>query len=105
MTPQQAGVLVDQLDDIHRVDGAGAGVGLGNTQFLTVLSAGTAQPSKAGGMLQLGGDDVGAGHVGDDGLETSKTMMEAVIEVAMQPPSALNIVEMSLQAWVRRLSR
>ena len=65
---QQAGVLVDQLDNIHRVDGAGAGVGLGNAQLLAVLLGGDGAAIECGGMLQLGGDDVGAGHVGDDGF-------------------------------------
>ena len=69
---QQASVLVDQLDDIHRVDGAGARVGLGNTQFLTVLLSGDGAAIESGGMLQLGGDDVGAGYVGDDGLGNIK---------------------------------
>ena len=37
--------------------------------------------------------------------ETSKMIMEAVMEVMMHPPSALNIVAMSSQAFTRRESR
>ena len=74
------------------------GLVLATRSSLPYFSAGTAQPSNAEGCSNSVVTTLVPGTLAMMASETSKTMMEAVIEVAMQPPSALNIVEISLQA-------
>ena len=65
---------------------------------LPYFSAGMAQPSKAEGCSKAVVTTLVPGTFAIITSDTSKRIMEAVMEVAMQPPSALNMVETSLQA-------